>query len=71
MLAFVLYARNWFKVGAVMDVGLEGSSRWCNGVGSGQISPEGSVAWYMVVGIELLLFVSILVPVVCGALLSR
>jgi hypothetical protein len=58
-----------FKVGAVMD--FEGSNPRCNGLGSGQSSPEGSVAWYMVVGIEFFLFAAIVAPVICGALLAR
>jgi hypothetical protein len=55
--------------GAVMDPGLQGFSG--NELSSARISPDGSVAWYMVVGIEFFLFAAILAPVICGALLAR
>jgi hypothetical protein len=54
---------------AVMDPGLQGFSG--NELSSARISSDGSVAWYMVVGIEFFLFAAILAPVICGALLAR
>jgi len=60
-----------FEVGAVMDLGVEDSKIGCSVLASGQISPDGSVAWYMVVGIEIFLFAAIVAPVICGALLAR
>lgn len=54
-----------------MDLGLEVSNSRCNGLSSARMSPDGSLAWYLVVGIELFLFAGILAPVICGALLAR
>jgi hypothetical protein len=59
------------KIGALMDLRLEDSSRSGNGIQSARMSPDGSLAWYMVVGIELFLLAAILAPVICGALLAR
>ena len=42
------------------------------GLGPGrQEAGDGSLAWYKVVGIELGLLVTILVPLICGLLLAR
>ena len=57
--------------GAIMAFGLEDSDRQYDGFQSTRVNPDGSLAWYLVVGIELFLFAGILVPVVCGALLAR
>jgi hypothetical protein len=54
---------------AVMDLGLQDFSG--NELSSARMGPDGSVAWYMVVGIEFFLFAAILAPVICGALLAR
>lgn len=43
----------------------------------GEVTPaavwadESALAWYKVVGIELILFAGIVVPLICGALLAR
>lgn len=58
-------------MGVAMAFGLEDVNTQCNGLQSARVGPDGSVAWYMVVGIELFLFAAILVPVICGALLAR
>jgi hypothetical protein len=57
--------------GAAMAFGLDDPGTHYNGLRSAQVSPDGSLAWYMVVGIEFVLFAAILVPVICGALLAR
>jgi len=54
-----------------MAFGLKDSDKRCDGLQSAQVNPDGSLAWYMVVGIELFLFAGILAPMVCGALLAR
>jgi hypothetical protein len=54
-----------------MAFGLEDADAQCNGLQSAQVSSDGSLAWYMVLGIELFLFAAILAPVICGALLAR
>ena len=45
------------------------------GVSEGLVSagkePDESLAWYKVVGIEFVLFVGILAPLICGAILAR
>jgi hypothetical protein len=56
--------------GAIMAFGFEDSETRCE-VPSARLDPDGSLAWYMVVGIELFLLAAILVPVVCGALFAR
>lgn len=44
---------------------------------AGEVTPvtlvagDESLPWYKVVGIEFVLFVGILVPLICGALLAR
>jgi len=56
--------------GATMAFGLE-DSETRDGLQSARINPDGSLAWYMVVGIEFFLFAAILAPLICGALLAR
>ncbi len=54
-----------------MAFGLDDPCTQCNGLQPAGVHPDGSLAWYMVVGIELVLFAGILAPVICGALLAR
>ena len=48
-----------------------GSTRRSNEIDVGAMMIDRSLEWYKVVGIELALFVGILVPLVYGALTAR
>ena len=43
----------------------------CDRASSGAVVSDRCLEWYKVVAIELVLFASILVPLACGALMSR
>lgn len=55
-----------------MDRKLEGATAIRGEVAPAAVwADENALAWYKVVGIELVLFAGIVVPLICGALLAR